>query len=190
MNTILREIIDWVLTIGAAFIIVLLVQSLLFTLIRVDGGSMNPTLLNNERLFVTVYDAKFGSVNRGDIVICRYPNRGLTNFVKRVVAVPGDKVYRTAGVTHVIYTENGHEVDVALDLVNPPAYSLYGNDYEPYILGAEEYFVVGDNRSGSHDSRDWNDNDSSRDVGPITRDMITGHVRSVFWPLNKIRIVE
>ena len=80
-------------------------------------------------------------------------------------------------------------VDNPLDM----AYVHYyypDHDYEPYTLGEDEYFVVGDNRGNSHDSRDWNDSDSSRDVGPITKDMITGHVRCVFWPLDEIRAVK
>ena len=190
-----QELREWIVSLVAAVVIVLLLQNFLFTLIRVDGASMNPTLLDGERLFVTVYDAKYGEVERGDVVICHYPNRGRTFFVKRVVAVPGDQVYRSMGVTHVIYTttdENGQTitVDEALDSSYVSIFFNPGNDYEPYTLGEEEYFVVGDNRGNSHDSRDWNDTDPSRDVGPITKDMITGHVRCVIWPLSEIRTIE
>ena len=80
-------------------------------------------------------------------------------------------------------------VDNALDDVFVLYYNP-ANDYDPYVLGEDEYFVVGDNRGNSHDSRDWNDSDSSNDVGPITKDMITGHVRYVIWPLSDIRAVE
>ena len=190
-----QELREWVVSLVAAVVIVLFLQNFVFTLIRVDGASMNPTLLDGERLFVTVFDAKFGEVERGDVVICHYPNRGRTFFVKRVVAVPGDVVYRSMGVTHVVYEstdENGQPVvvDEPLDAQYVSIFFNPGNDYEPYTLGEEEYFAVGDNRGNSHDSRDWNDSDPSRDVGPITKDMITGHVRSVIWPLNEIRTVE
>ena len=190
-----RELREWVVSLVAAVLIVLVLQNFVFTLIRVDGASMNPTLLDGERLFVTVFDAKYGEVERGDVVICHYPNRGRTFFVKRVVAVPGDRVYRSMGVTHVLYEstdENGQVVtiDEALDYPYVSIFFNPNNDYEPYTLGEEEYFVVGDNRGNSHDSRDWNDNDPSRDVGPITKDMITGHVRCVIWPLNDIRAVD
>lgn len=188
---ILKEIREWFVSLAVALLIVLVLRSFLFTIIRVDGTSMDPTLKDTERLFVTVYDVKFGEVERGDIVICHYPNRGYANFVKRVVAVPGDTVYRKDNVTHVVYsveTEKGTEIyDEAIDPKKAP--SIYNPDYE-YVLGEDEYFVVGDNTYNSHDSRDWNDLDSSRDVGPITKDMIIGHVRSVIWPLNSIRTVE
>ena len=181
-----RELGEWISSLVTAVVVVLLLQSFLFTLIRVDGDSMNPTLLDKERLFVTVYDVKFGEIERGDVVICRYPDRGRTSFVKRVVALPGDTVYRADNVTHVVYETADGSVDEALDEGTP----FSDPDYAPYVLGENEYFVVGDNRYYSHDSRDWNDNDPSRDVGPITRDMITGHVRSVIWPPSAIRTVE
>ena len=133
-------------------VIVLICQNFLFTLIRVDGSSMNPTLVDGERLFVTVADVKFGEVERDSVVICHYPNRGRTFFVKRIVGVPGDTVYRQYGVTHVI--RDGE--DVMLDENNALAYMLYGYgdpDYEPYVLGEDEYFVLGDNYANSYDSR-------------------------------------
>lgn len=191
-----REVGEWAASLLAAVVIVLLIQNFLFTLIRVDGNSMYDTLLNGERLFVTVADVKFGSgVDRGAVVICHYPNRGRTYFVKRVVAVPGDTVYRENGVTHVVYeTENdGGEtvtVDEPLDAEFVSVFYNPENDYEPYVLGEDEYFVVGDNRGNSHDSRDWNDSDPSKDVGPITKDMIVGRVRYVIWPLSEIRSVD
>lgn len=190
-----REVREWVVSLAAALVIVLLIQNFLFTLIRVDGHSMDTTLADGERLFVTVADVKFGTVERNSVVICHYPNRGRTYFVKRVVAVPGDSVYRENGVTHVVYEtvdENGETVtvDEALDAEFVSVFYNPEDDYEPYVLGEDEYFVVGDNRGNSHDSRDWNDSDPSRDVGPITKNMITGRVRYVIWPLGEMRSVE
>lgn len=188
----LKEIKEWVVALAVAVLVVLVIQSFLFRIIRVDGASMNPTLLDGERLFVTVADVKFGDVDRNDVVICHYPNRGMTYFVKRIVALPGDTVYRAFGVTHVVYTdENGQQVDIALD----ERYILYNpmgsvDDYEPYVLGENEYFAVGDNRYNSHDSRDWKDRSSTNDVGPITKKMIVGRVSHVIWPLTEIRAVD
>ena len=179
-----RELGEWVVSLAAAVVIVLIIQNFLFTLIRVDGDSMNSTLWNGERLFVTVADVKFGTVDRNSVVICHYPNRGRTFFVKRVVGVPGDTVYRENGVTHIVYEtvdENGEAitVDNPLDAEFVSIFYNPANDYEPYVLADDEYFVVGDNRGNSHDSRDWNDSDASRDVGPITKDMLVGCVRCV-----------
>lgn len=212
---ILKEIREWIVSLVAALLVVTVLRMFVFTIIRVDGRSMQPTLMNGERLFVTVYDVKFGSAERGNVVICNYPNRGSDYFVKRVVGVPGDSVYREGGVTHVVYSvevpEGGDAdslvpdpenstvivlgsgsvlVDQALDPETAISPYQFEPDYDAYVLGEDEYFVVGDNRYDSHDSRDWNDGDPSMDVGPISKKMIIGHVRSVFWPLNNFRTVE
>lgn len=184
-----KEAREWIMAIAVALMVVFFIRGFMFQIIRVDGKSMYDTLDDNERLFVTVYDVRFSTVDRGDIVICHYPNRGNTNFVKRVVAVPGDTLYCKDGVTHVVYEttdESGATVtvDEMLDENNKYNYFL-GNagDYSDFTLGENQYFMVGDNRYNSHDSR-------AGDVGPITGDMIVGHVRSVIWPLSSIRTVE
>lgn len=185
---------EWIISAAAVLLAAAAVRSSLFTLVRVDGNSMSGTLQNGERMLVSVADVALNGVDRGDVVICRYPNRGWDSFVKRVVAVPGDAVYREYGVTHVVYaerTDRGVEIyDTPLD----PAYVLTGfsaaDDYAPHLLGSGEYFVVGDNRYSSHDSRDWLDSDPSEDVGPISGDMIVGRVRQVIWPLSHFRTVN
>ena len=186
-----KEAREWVVSIAAALLVVFVIRTFLFQIIRVDGDSMYSTLLNNERLLVSVLDVRLGNVERGDIVICHYPNRGRTNFVKRAVAMPGDTVYREMGVTHVVYEVNGETVDEMLDERMLQYFATpSSDDYEPYTLGEDEYFVVGDNRYNSHDSRDWNDSDPSRDVGPITGDMLVGKVRNVIWPISDFRSVD
>lgn len=207
---VIKEVREWIVALVAAVLIVLLLQNFLFSLIRVDGQSMETTLHNGERLFVNVASVKFGGVNRGDVVICHYPNRmgkflGIVpyklNFVKRCVAVPGDTVYRKNGVTHVVYEQDGQTVDEPLDERWEKYYSGgAAGDYEAYVLGEDEYFVVGDNRYNSHDSRDWNgpgvtdgdgnDGSATNNVGPISKKDIVGHVRQVIWPIGNIRGVK
>ena len=186
-----RELREWIVSIAAALMIVFILRTYVFQIIRVDGDSMYSTLLNNERLLVSVLDVRLGNVERGDIVICHYPNRGRTNFVKRAVAVPGDQVYRQNGVTHVVYEVNGEIVDEMLDeRMSQYFLTPSSDDYAPYTLGENEYFVVGDNRYNSHDSRDWNDSQPVNDVGPITGDMLVGEVKAVIWPIASIRSLE
>ena len=184
-----QEIIEWIRALAVALVVVFIIQTFFFRIIRVDGHSMDTTLANNERVFVWVPDIRQRDVERNIVVICHYPNRGGTFFVKRCVAIPGDSVYRENGVTHVVYGDTGE--DVMLD-ERYAMYYPYGSpdDYEAYTLGEDEYFMVGDNRYNSHDSRDWKDGDTSADVGPISKKMIVGRVRKVIWPLGDIRDVE
>ncbi len=187
-KTVGQEIMSWVVTLLAAVVIASLVRMYIFEPIRVDGRSMSNTLADGEIVFCSKIDYWTGDPQRGDIVICRYPNRNEvlfnigasievtehTLFVKRVVAVPGDIIEMVNGVLFV----NGRQVE------NPELMgSAATTDYPRTLLGTDEYFVMGDNRGNSHDSR-------SSDVGPISRSAIMGKVKFVLYPFNKIRSVE
>lgn len=183
----LKEIREWVVALVVALVVVLFIRTFLFTIIRVDGHSMDYTLADGERMFVTILDKKLFGVERDDVVICHFPGRGHTYFVKRVRGVPGDVVERKNNVTYI----NGEAIDPDNErrsLIYYP--NGHPDDYGPYTLGEDEYFVVGDNVYNSHDSRDWNDRDPSGDVGPISGDMIVGRARFVFWPLSEIRSID
>lgn len=162
----------------------------LFRIVTFGGDSMNPTIYDHEHLFVSLLDKERDGVARGDVVLCRYSNESEAVYVKRIVAVPGDQMYRENGVTHIVYQEDGQRVDEKLDeryAANFPDGS--SDDYALYTLGADEYFVAGDNRYYSDDSRNWKDSDPSDDVGPIREEMLIGKVRYVIWPWENIREV-
>ena len=229
-----KEIKEWAISLITAAIVVVVMKEFLFLPIKVDGNSMNPTLTDCERLLVTVFDAKvLNKLEKGDVVICNYPERtnkdpfvGLitmdTNFVKRIVGVPGDTVSRVQGVTYVngdaldpramsiisakvkeVTTDENGETYILAEINGTERTLTVGEarrfkfDYE-YVLGEDEYFVVGDNRYNSHDSRAWNGpeipltlvNDVTGDVGPITKDMIVGRAKYVFWPIDEFEKVE
>ena len=162
------------------------VRICLFTTVRVDGASMQPTLAHGESLLVSIADVRLGGLHRGDVVVCRYPGRDGVLFVKRIAAGPGDVIYKQNGVTHAAYPIAVEERMVTLaDLpLDPGSFTLNpAGDCTPVLLDAGEYFVVGDNLYNSHDSRDLNR------VGPISEDMILGRVRCVFWPLTHFRLI-
>ena len=183
-KTVLQEIASWVRALVAAVVIVALLDAFVAQVIRVDGTSMEKMLHDGEVVLVSKLG---GAYQRGDIVICRYPNRTdgsfdlganlavtrHTVFVKRLVALPGDSVEIRNGKLYV----NDELVPDPASLGSTP------RDYSRRVLGEDEYFVVGDNRFSSHDSR-------AADVGPISGDMLRGKVKCVIWPLNAIRGVN
>ena len=186
-KTLKEEILSWIWTIAAALLIAGLIRAYIAEPIRVDGNSMCNTLMDGEVMLVSKLDYRFGEMQRGDVVVCRYPGRitssvdlgaamtlqNHTLFVKRLVALPGDTVMIQGGVLYV----NDEAVP------NPEKMATTPRDFGPIELGADQYFVIGDNRRSSHDSR-------ANDVGPISESAIMGKVKCVIFPFNAIRGIE
>lgn len=172
-----KELFDWIKALAAALIAVALIRSFLFTIIRVDGPSMSDTLLNNDRLFVSVLDMRLNGPDRFDVVILHYPDRGHENFVKRVIGVPGDTIEVRSGVLSINGTvyEEPYLTDSRTARFDRPS-----NDFT-ITLGEDEYFVMGDNRDNSNDSRA---------IGVISGDMFIGKVRAIIWPSSRWGLVE
>ena len=188
-KTVLQEIASFALDLLVTVAAFLLITTFVAEPVWVRGTSMTNTLQNNELLLVSklAYGEGTKGMERGDIVICRYPGRidfsiplganlsitRHTAFVKRLVALPGDTVAFSGGKLFV----NGEEVP------DPEKMGSIPYDYPLRRLGANEYFVVGDNRRTSHDSR-------ASDVGPISRDMILGKATRVIFPFSAWRKIQ
>ena len=168
-----REILEWVFVVVFAVSVALIIRTFIFEPVRVDGESMLRTLHNNEYMIVTKYQYLFNDPERFDVVICRYPGRGNTNFVKRIVGIPGD----TVEVKDTTLFVNGEPVDEPY-IVNKPSYTM-----PAVTVGEGQYFVLGDNRPNSNDSH-------NPVVGQLTRKQIVGKVRLVVWPFNDFRTVK
>lgn len=181
-----QELIEWGVTLLVAFIIACVVRMFVFEPVAVDGDSMYPTLHDKEIMFVskTDYGTAFvgipftgigtyvpigGEPERFDVVVCNYPNRlksggSRQNFVKRVVGLPGDTVAIRNGYLYV----NGEQIQEKF------LHERMEKDFGPYIVPEGHYFLMGDNRNNSNDSR-------NAKVGAVSRDMIVGKVESVLW---------
>lgn len=166
-----REILEWIFVVVFAVGVAMIIRTFVFEPVRVDGESMLYTLSNNEYMIVTKYQYLFNDPERFDVVICRYPGRGNTNFVKRVVGIPGD----TVEVRDATLFVNGEPVDEP-NIVNKPNYTM-----PPVTVGEGDYFVLGDNRPHSNDSHI---------IGTLERDQIVGKVRLVVWPFTEFRTVK
>lgn len=166
-----QEIIEWIVTLGAALLIALFVRTFLCELVVVDGNSMNHTLLNTELMVVTKPEYLLGDPERNDVVVCHYPNRGNTYFVKRVVGLPGDTI---AIQDSYLYLNGEKQPEDFLTI--RPNYNM-----SEYTVPEGKYFVLGDNRASSNDSHI---------IGPLDRDMILGKVHFVIFPFDSIRAID
>lgn len=167
------RIFDTVMFLLFAVTVVLAIHTFIFEPIRVEGTSMYPTLLNKEHMAVEKVTYLFNEPKRGDILICYYP--GYTkSCVKRLIGLPGDTVKIYAGQVFV----NGEELDESeywTDIIE--------RSTDEVTVPNNCYFVMGDNRNYSKDSR-------NNSVGCIPRYRIVGRVFGVMWPFSKIRLIS
>jgi signal peptidase I len=142
-----------------------------FQVARVDGRSMSPTLEDHDRLIVNKLAYEIGEPMPGDIVMLYYPKDPEKMFVKRVIAKEGDTVRIVDGRVSVN--------DVALHDDYVPTEFRSHDDWGPTVVQQGYYFVMGDHRNNSSDSRHW---------GPVPKKYIVGKVKVRWWPLLEARI--
>ena len=148
----------------SAFFIIFLYQP-----VKVEGTSMMPTLDDQERVFINKFVYKLEPIERGDVVVFRYPRDTAKSYIKRVVAVAGDRVKIEDGVVFV----NGHRMR---EPYVPDAYEDV-RSYPETVVPAHCYFVLGDHRNLSNDSRDF---------GPVDESFIYGKAVFGYWPVAKL----
>jgi signal peptidase I len=139
---------------------------------KVDGPSMRPTLQNSEYILVDKAEYYLHAPRRGDVIVFIAPPNPSTDYVKRVIGTPGDTVRVSAdGIVYV----NGVQI-------NEPYVADHDNPYEPntWKLGPNQYFVLGDNRGDSSDSRAW---------GLVPRSDIIGKAMLVYWPFSEVHLL-
>lgn len=136
----------------------------------VSGASMDTTFLDGQYLIVDELSYQFRNPERGEVVIFRYPKDPSKYFIKRVIGLPGDTVTDIAGKTSITTSTTTYTVD-------EPYISGDPTPYMSMKLGQGQYFVMGDNRAVSFDSRAW---------GPVDRSFIRGRVLLRLWPVTKL----
>jgi len=167
-----EELLAWVKTFASAAVYATLIVTFGFQVARVEGKSMEPTLQDQDRLIVNKAAYRFfGEPERGDIVMLFYPRDPDKSFVKRVVAEEGDTVRIQDGQVYV------NEV-LQPDLFVPPEFRSHEN-HGPEVVQESYYFVMGDHRNNSSDSRHW---------GQVPQKYIIGRVQLRWWPLGEARL--
>jgi signal peptidase I len=159
---------DLVAVVIAVFVILALYQP-----VRVEGTSMLPVLEDQDRLFINKFAYKVGEIHRGDVVVFLYPHDTTKSYIKRVIALPGDHLRIDHGTVWV----NGKS------LKEPYVPVRFEDDRSQpdMTIPQDEYFVMGDHRTISSDSRDF---------GPVPRNLIYGRAAFVYWPADQAGVVR
>jgi signal peptidase I len=166
-----REVVAGVQTLISAAVYATLIVTFGFQVARVDGLSMAPTLEDHDRLIVNKLVYELGDPRPGDIVMLYYPLNPEKMFVKRVIAREGDTVRIVDGRVYV------NDVPLHDDYV--PLEFRSHDDWGPQVIQQGYYFVMGDHRNNSSDSRHW---------GPVPKKYIVGKVKVRWWPLQDAKI--
>jgi signal peptidase I len=178
-------IVDWVVTIAIAVAAVLVIKEWVVNPYRIPSSSMEPTLHcaapgvgcqagASDRVLANRFIYRFRDPERGDIVVFETPEEAIERcgaggtFVKRLIGLPGDTIAQRSGILRV----NGAPLEESYVNGGPA-----GLDFPERTLGADEYFMMGDNRGQSCDSRQW---------GPVSRDDLIGPVFAVYWPPTRL----
>ena len=165
------ELIAWFKTLASAAVYATLIVTFGFQVARVEGLSMAPTLGDQDRLIVNKLAYRLGSPRRGDIVMLYYPLNPDKSFVKRVIAEEGDTVRIVDGRVYV------NDVPMRDDFVAPEYRSH--DDFGPTVIPEGYYFVMGDHRNNSSDSRHW---------GFVPKKYIIGKVQLRWWPIPNAHV--
>lgn len=169
----MRAVRTWGRDLLFAVLILLFIIVFLYEPVKVEGGSMEPGLEDQERIFINKLVYHFESIERGDIVVFRYPRDTHKSFIKRVIGVPGDRIRISAGRVYV----NGVPLD---EPYVPPDY-LDARSYSEAVVPNNAYFLLGDHRNSSNDSREF---------GPVMRSYIYGKAVFGYWPMEKLGILH
>ena len=154
---------DLLIAVGLALVIIIF----LYQPVKVEGTSMAPLLSDQERIFINKFVYRFEPINRGDVVVFWYPLDRTKSFIKRVIALPGESVEIRQGMVYV----DGQQIR---EPYVPPQYEDL-SDFGPKPVPADSYFVMGDHRISSNDSRVF---------GPVPSRFIYGRAVFAYWPVD------
>ncbi len=180
-----KELLEWVASILIAVVLALTIREYVFTLVKVQGASMEPTLSNSDRLYVNRF---FYAPEKGDVIIFEPSSAPGHPYVKRIIATEGDTVYIdfTTGdvyindvLIHEPYIKEKTKKK-GMYIINQEKTVGYSRE-NPIVIKPDHYFVMGDNRNNSKDSRE---------LGQIPKEEIMGGAVFRFWPLDEIGSVH
>jgi signal peptidase I len=166
---------SWIRDLLVSVFLAILVILFLYQPVKVEGTSMMPALVDQERIFINkfVYRFGMGDISRGDLVVFWFPGDPTKSYIKRVIGVPGDTVEVDNGTVIV----NGQRLEESYVLSE----FRDRQSMAPFKVQPDEFFVMGDHRSSSNDSRSW---------GSVPRKYIYGKAVFIYWPIEKMGVVK
>jgi signal peptidase I len=172
-SKVLDELKSWFRDILFAFVTAIFIVIFVVQPVKVEGTSMQPHLVDQERIFVNRFIYRFAEIDRGDVVVFWFPKDPNKSFIKRVLALPADEVEIRNGAVYV----NGAKQD-------EPYLTREFQDHDSYpktVVPEDHYFVLGDHRNSSNDSRNW---------GWVPRENIYGKAVFRYWPVSRVGPVD
>ncbi len=169
-----KELFQWVLVILGAVILAFLIDTFVIVNAQIPSGSMENTIMTGDRVFGNRLAYKFSDPKRFDIIIFKYPDDESQLFIKRIIGLPGETVEIHDGNIYI----NGSDSPLEDVDIKEPMERSFG----PYTVPEGCYFVMGDNRNNSRDSRYWENTF-------VSEDEILGKAVFRYWPLNKMKLL-
>ena len=169
-----KELFQWVLVILGAVILAFLIDTFVIVNAQIPSGSMENTIMTGDRVFGNRLAYKFSDPKRFDIIIFKYPDDESQLFIKRIIGLPGETVEIHDGNIYI----NGSDTPLEDVDIKEPMEGSFG----PYTVPEGCYFVMGDNRNNSRDSRYWENTF-------VSEDEILGKAVLRYWPLNKMKLL-
>ena len=168
---------EYVEAILVALIAALIIRTFVAQAFRIPSGSMIPTLLVGDQLLVDKVTYRFHPPARGDVIVFKFPGDETRDFIKRVIGLPGDMVEVRSKAVYI----NGAPLNerYAFHDVLDHIYNIPRDDFGPVTVPPDKYFVMGDNRENSQDSRFW---------GFLDRDKVIGRAFILYWSRDVDRI--
>ncbi len=171
-------LVDTVETFLIAASIFLVIYIFLFRPFEVNGASMFPTFKDQEYILTNLVGLRFEQLKRGDVIVFKAPKEAEKDFIKRVIGLPGDMVMLKNGDVYV----NDKKLDENTYLHEVKTYGGgFLREGESVTVPANQYFVMGDNRPYSSDSREW---------GFVPKSAVIGKSFFVYWPIGKTRLIK
>jgi signal peptidase I len=163
----------WVRDLLVSAVASILIITFLYQPVRVEGTSMLPRLEDSDRLFINKFVYRISAIERGDVVVFHYPRDPEKSYIKRVIALPGDRIRIDRGTVYV----NGKRVD---EPYVPEEFRDY-KSFKETTMAPTYYFVLGDHRCVASDSREF---------GPVERSLIYGKAVFIYWPTRDAGVVH